>query len=70
MVWGSLKKGKMSLIFLGNKVVIFILYKKHTGRVRDMENIVRSQWGFECIVAGQDSGSKEAAVLFKNNIVL
>ena len=32
-----------------------------------MENVVRSQWGFECIVAGQDSGSKGVAVLFKNN---
>ena len=32
-----------------------------------MENVVRSQRGFECIVAGQDSGSKGVAVLFKNN---
>ena len=32
-----------------------------------MENVVRSRWGFECIVAGQDSGSKGVAVLFKNN---
>ena len=32
-----------------------------------MENVVRSQWGFECIVAGQDSGSNGVAVLFKNN---
>ena len=33
-----------------------------------MENVVRSQCqGFECIVAGQDSGSKGVAVLFKNN---
>jgi len=27
-----------------------------------MENVVRSQWGFECIVAWQDSGSKGVAV--------
>ncbi len=32
-----------------------------------MENVIRSQRGFECIVAGQDSGSKGVAVLFKNN---
>ena len=32
-----------------------------------MENVVRSQLGFECIVAGQDSGSKGVAVSFKNN---
>ena len=32
-----------------------------------MENVFRSQWGFECIAAGQDLGSKGAAVLFKNN---
>ena len=32
-----------------------------------MENAVRSQLGFECIVAGQDSGSNGVAVLFKNN---
>ena len=28
MVWGSFKKGKMFLIFLGTKVVIFTFYKK------------------------------------------
>ena len=33
-----------------------------------MENVVRSQRGFECIVAGQDPGSKGVAVLFKNQI--
>jgi len=35
-----------------------------------MENVVRSQWGFECIVAGQDSGSKGVAVLFENNFAV
>ena len=29
--------------------------------------MIRSQWGFECIVAGPDSASKGVAVLFKNN---
>ena len=28
MVWGSFKKGKMFLIFLGTKVLIFTFYKK------------------------------------------
>ena len=29
--------------------------------------MIRSQWGFECIVAGPDCASKGVAVLFKNN---
>ena len=31
------------------------------------ENVIRSQWGFECIVAGPDCARKGVAVLFKNN---
>ena len=29
--------------------------------------MIRSQWGFECIVAGPDCASKGVAILFKNN---
>ena len=55
---------------------VFYFLRKQNGNIyflqethwkSDMENVFRSQWGFECIVAGQDSGSKGAAVLFKNN---
>ena len=45
-----------------------IYFLQETHWKSDMENVVRSQCqGFECIVAGQDSGSKGVAVLFKNN---
>ena len=33
----------------------------------EAENVVRSQWGFDCLVAGPDCGSKGVAVLLKNN---
>ena len=44
---------------------IFVCYKKHTGK--QAENVIRSQWVFECTVAGPDCASKGVAVLFKNN---
>ena len=31
------------------------------------ENVIRSQWGFECIVAGPDCASKGVAIFFKNS---
>ena len=44
---------------------IFLLQETHwkTGA----ENVIRSQWGFECVVAGPDCARKGVAVLFKNN---
>ena len=63
---GELKKRKDVFDFLrkqsGN---IFLLQETHwkTGA----ENVIRSQWGFECIIAGPDCASKGVAVLFKNN---
>ena len=33
----------------------------------EQENLIRSQWGFECVVAGNHTGSRGVAVLFKNN---
>ena len=44
---------------------IFLLQETHwkTGT----ENVIRSQWGFEWVVAGPDCASKGVAVLFKNN---
>ena len=29
--------------------------------------MIRSQWGFECVVAGPDCASKGVAILFENN---
>ena len=63
---GGFKKRKDVFDFLrkqsGN---IFLLQETHwkTGA----ENVIRSQWGFECIVARPDCASKAVAVLFKNN---
>ena len=56
-----LEKEKMFLIFLGNIKVIFSCYKKHWPS--NAENVVRSQWGCECVVVGHDSGSKDVAIL-------
>ena len=44
---------------------VFVLQETHWKT--ESENVVRSQWGFECIVLGHDTGSKGVAVLFKNN---
>lgn len=57
----------MFLIFLGNKVETSILYKTHYCKT-DMENTVRSQWGVESIVAGQDPRSKGVAILLKTTL--
>ena len=35
--------------------------------VSGMENIVRWQWGCDCVVAGYDSGTKGVAVLCRSN---
>ena len=66
MAWGNLKKRKDVCDFLRKQSAnIFLLQETHwkTGA----ENMIRSQWGFECIVAGPDCASKGVAVLFKNN---
>ena len=66
MAWGNLKRGKMFLTFSANKVKnIFSLQETHWKT--EAENVIRSHWGFESIVAGPDCASKGVAVLFKNN---
>ena len=63
---GEFKKRKDVFDFLRKQSAnIFLLQETHwkTGA----ENVIRSQWGFECIVAGPDCASKGVAVLFKNN---
>lgn len=63
---GEFKKRKDVFDFLrkqrGN---VFLLQETHWKS--NLENIIRSQWGFECFVSGQDSGSKGVAILFMNN---
>ena len=65
---GEFKKRKDVFDFLrkqsGN---IFLLQLQETHWKTGAENVIRSQWGFECIVAGPDCASKGVAVLFKNN---
>ena len=60
------RKRKDVLDFLRKqKGNIFLLQETHWPS--NAENIVRSQWGCECVVAGHDSGRKGVAILFKNN---
>ena len=33
----------------------------------NMENYIRSEWGFECFVAGNSTESNGVAILFSNN---
>ena len=61
---GEFKKRKDVLDFLRKESVnIFLLRETHwkTGA----ENVIRSQWGFECVVAGPDCASKGVAILFE-----
>ena len=54
---GKFKKRKGVFDFLRKQSAnIFLLQESHwkTGA----ENVIRSQWGFECIVAGPDCASK------------
>ena len=64
MAWGNLKRD-VSDFLRKQSANIFVCYKKHTGK--QAENVIRSQWVFECTVAGPDCASKGVAVLFKNN---
>ena len=60
------RKRKDVLDFLRKqKGNIFLL--QETQWPSNAENIVISQWGCECVVAGHDSGSEGVAILFKNN---
>ena len=58
------RKRKDVLDFLRKqKGNIFLLQETH--RPSNAENIVRPQWGCECVVAGHDSGSEGVAILLK-----
>ena len=60
------KKRKDVLDFLRtDNSSIYLLQETHWNS--NHENLIRSIWGFECIVAGNDSASRGVAILFKNN---
>ena len=66
MAWENLKRGKMVFDFLRKQSAnIFLL--PETDWKTGAENVTRSQWGFECVVAGPHCASKGVAVLFKDN---
>ena len=50
-------------------MVIFFspFFLQETHWTTEQKNLIRSQWGFECVVAGNHTGSRVVAVLFKNN---
>ena len=63
---GLFKKRKHVFDFLRKQSAnIFLLQETHWKT--EVENVIRSQRGFECIVAGPDCASKGVAVPFKNN---
>ena len=64
MVWLISEKEKVFLVFLGNNLEIF----SYSRRRIDAENIVTSQWGCECVFAGDEFGSKGVAIRFKNDL--
>ena len=47
------------------KASIYLLQETHLKT--DMENVVRSMWGFECFLCGNDTNSKGVAILMNNN---
>ena len=64
---GEFKKRKDVFDFLRKKSGnVFLL--QETPWKTGAENVIRSQWGFECIVAGPDCASKGVAVRFKNKL--
>ena len=63
---GDFKKRKdMFDFFRKNPGSIFLLQETHWKA--EQENWIRSQWGYECYVAGNNTASRGVAVLFKNN---
>ena len=63
---GNLKKRKDVLDYLRQqKGNIFFLQETHWKT--ETENFMRSQWGGECYVAGNDTASRGVAILFGNN---
>ena len=64
---GEFKKRRDAFGFLCKQSANVLLLQE-THWKTEVENGVRSQWGFDCIVAEPDCGSQRVAVLFKNNV--
>ena len=63
---GNFKKRKDVFDFLRQqKGNIYFLQETHWKT--ESENFIRSQWGGDCIIAGNDSASRGVAILFGNN---
>ena len=70
MVWMISEKKRRDVFWFcweqdGN---IFLL--QETRWSSNVENIVRPQWGCDCVVAGNDSGSKGVVILKKKKKAL
>ena len=63
---GNFKKKKDVFGFLRKQSGNIFITRTHWKT--EQENLIRSQWGFECVVAGNQTGSRVVAVLFKNNL--
>ena len=63
---GAFRKRKDVFDFLRNENASIYLLQETHWKDKD-ENFIRSLWGYDCIVAGNDSNSKGVAILFKNN---
>ena len=48
-------------------VIFFSFFFQETHWTTEQKKLIRSQWGFECVVAANHTGSRVVAVLFKNN---
>ena len=63
---GSYQKRKDVFDYLRQeKASIYLLQETHLKT--DMENIIRSMWGFECFLSGNDTNRKGVAILMNNN---
>ena len=63
---GDFRKRKDVFDFLRKENAnIYLIQETHWNETN--ENVIRSLWGFDCFVAGNNSNSKGVAILFNNN---
>ena len=60
------KREKMCLIICVRKNTVYTAYKTHIF-TKDLQPIIRSQWGFECYSSFGTSNSRGVSILFNNN---
>ena len=63
----GLERKRMFLTFLKKQSGNICLLQE-TQWTTEQNKLIRSQWGFECVVAGNQTGSRVVALLFKNNL--